>query len=663
MQRAVANGTWVLLVLIAACRGEKKATVEPCPENLKPAVQDVSGAPSQKGDETLLLEGTPEIPATLKQRFGQYLDARGAWFNDLKDDGSQILCSTRFAETTQLHVVKRPLGARNQLTFLEEPVSGPTFVPGSDTEMVYLGDVGGSEQYRLFRLDASTGKANAFTSEGARVRQYKWSKDGNLLAYNSNARNGRDMDIYLSDGRKEASSKLLLKVKGHWYPIDWSADGKELLVGEYISIQESRLYLVDVSTSKVTAITPKEPAASYRDALFGRFGKVIYVASDRTGEFVELVSINRKTKKWSSLSADIHWNVEEIALDSKGKTLAFTVNEDGFRKLYLLDTGSGRRRIVEDIPMGSVHRITFAKNASVLGFTLRSPSIYADAFTYDVARNKIVRWTESEMGGLDQKRFVMPEVVRYPSFDGRMIPAFYFRPRGNGPFPVVIRIHGGPESQAKPTFYALTQYLAIELGVAVLQPNVRGSNGYGKTYLSLDNGLKREDSVKDIGALLDWISTRKELKSDRVGVFGGSYGGYMVLAALTHFPKRIVAGVEIVGISNFTTFLMNTKAYRRDLRRAEYGDERKPEMRAFFDKISPTENVDKMESALFVAQGANDPRVPASEAEQIVRAVRSRGRDVWYMLARNEGHGFRKKKNRDTFTLLTMLFFERHLVD
>jgi dipeptidyl aminopeptidase/acylaminoacyl peptidase len=278
-----------------------------------------------------------------------------------------------------------------------------------------------------------------------------------------------------------------------------------------------------------------------------------------------------------------------------------------------------------------------------------------------VGRGKLERWTESEIGGLPKSRFVEPTLVRFKSFDGLSVPAFYYAAKADGPRPVVVWIHGGPEMQARPELSPLIQYLVTESKISVLVPNVRGSDGYGKSYLLRDNGEKREDSVKDIGALLDWVGTRPELDKKRVAVFGGSYGGYMVLASLTHFPERIVAGVDVVGISNFVTFLNNTSEYRRDLRRAEYGDERDPKMKAFLQRISPTTNVARIKSALFVAQGLNDPRVPASEAEQIVAGVRKTGRDVWYMLAKNEGHGFTKKENRDTFSLLSVMFLEKQL--
>jgi dipeptidyl aminopeptidase/acylaminoacyl peptidase len=258
-------------------------------------------------------------------------------------------------------------------------------------------------------------------------------------------------------------------------------------------------------------------------------------------------------------------------------------------------------------------------------------------------------------------------VIQYPTFDKvegktRMIPAFYYRPtkKSNKPYPVVIDIHGGPEGQYKPRFQGVANYLINELGIALIAPNVRGSSGYGKSYLLLDNAEKREDSVKDIGALLDWIATRPELDKNRIAVFGGSYGGYMVLASMVHFSDRLACGVDIVGISNFVTFLKNTSAYRRDLRRAEYGDERK--IGDFLNKISPSTNAHKIKKPLFVIQGKNDPRVPASESEQIVKTVRKNKVPVWYQLATNEGHGFSKKYNRDFMYYSILLFFQEYLL-
>ncbi|RPI80293.1 MAG: S9 family peptidase, partial [Planctomycetaceae bacterium] len=341
--------------------------------------------------------------------------------------------------------------------------------------------------------------------------------------------------------------------------------------------------------------------------------------------------------------------------------VAFTTNEDGGSALYLL-TGAERRRF--ELPLGTVAGIEFSPDGRQLGFTLGRADQPADAHSVDLSSGQLTRWTYSEVGGLDPATFVGARLIRFPSFDGREVPAYVFAPRQAAPsrkVPVLIDIHGGPESQYRPAFNGIDQFFCQELGFAVVRPNVRGSAGYGKTYLRLDNAEKREDSVRDIGALLDWIARQPELDASRVAVMGGSYGGYMTLASLTNFGERIKAGVDIVGIASFRSFLKNTSSYRQDLRRAEYGDERDPRMREFFERIDPLENAGRIRSSLLVAHGRNDPRVPFSEAEQIVAKVRATGRPVWTVYADNEGHGFAKRPNRDYLTAVIALFLQSAL--
>jgi dipeptidyl aminopeptidase/acylaminoacyl peptidase len=609
---------------------------------------------------TLVLRGAPPIPAELRERLSRYLETRWAKLEALSDDGKRALVTTRFAQTPQAHLLAAPMGARQQLTFDGEPVTNLSFVPGGGQAFLFTRDRGGDEQFQIYRHQPGA-ETTLLTDGKSRHGPYVWSWDGSRIAYTSNARNGKDMDLYLGDGKSRAAGKLLLERSGHWYPIEFSRDGKRLLAAEYVSINDSRLYTIDLGSREAVRITPEQPVASYRAAAFDPTGTSIYTASDRDGEFVELLQLELATRSWKPLSRHIPWNVEELALSPDGTTLAFVTNEDGWGVLRLLDTRTGKERLAPNLPKGLVSGLRFAKQSGVLGFSLGGPGEPGDAYSYELRSGKLTRWTESEIGGLDRGRFVSPSLVHYDTFDGRKIPAFYYRPKSSAPHPVLIWIHGGPEAQSRPSFVPLLQYLAAESGIAVLVPNVRGSDGYGKSYLLLDNGKLREDSVRDIGSLLDWIAKQKELDSRRVAVLGGSYGGYMVLASLVHFGERLVAGVDVVGIGNFVTFLENTKDYRRDLRRAEYGDERDPEMREFLRRISPTSNADKIKSHLFVAHGANDPRVPLSETDQIVAAVEKQGRDVWYMVAKNEGHGFQKKDNRDTFTLLSALFLEKHL--
>jgi dipeptidyl aminopeptidase/acylaminoacyl peptidase len=315
-------------------------------------------------------------------------------------------------------------------------------------------------------------------------------------------------------------------------------------------------------------------------------------------------------------------------------------------------------------PLGIISSLEFSPDGQTLGMTFARPDAPVDAYALDIASGELTQWTYSEIGGLDPSKFVVPDRIRVKSFDGREVPAYYYRPKvasGKNPAAVLITIHGGPESQFQPYFSGALQFYVNELGIAVIAPNVRGSSGYGKTYLKLDNAEKREDSVKDIGALLDWVAEQPELDAQRVAVSGGSYGGYMTLASLVHYGDRLKAGIDVVGIANFITFLESTAAYRQDLRRVEYGDERDPAMRKKLVEISPLTRADEIQSALLVIHGKNDPRVPFGEAEQIADKVRANKRDVWTVYASNEGHGFSKKDNADYARAVQVLFLKEHL--
>jgi dipeptidyl aminopeptidase/acylaminoacyl peptidase len=635
--------------------------VAPAPPSTDPPSTDPPPQPPKTAPAPLLLEGTPPIPPELRQRLNQYLNARKARVASISHDGKSLLLRMQFGQTNQVHVVRQPMGARTQLTFEDQAITTPVeFIPGRDDAFTFLRDADGTEERQLFRLDISEGRPRRVSPAKGKVDHFVWASSGQAVAFNSNARNGKDVDIYISDGVSDASARLVAEVQGDFTPLDWSPNGQKLLLLEYRSITDSQLHVLDLATGSLQRITPEQPTASYRWATFGAHADEVFVSSDRSGEFVQLYRLTPSTGQWQDLSADLPWSVEEIARSGDGRFLAFTLNEGGYSTPYILDlTTQTRQRI--DAAKGVIYSLRFARDVNILSFSLSSFGQTTNAFTFDPATSTLTRWTDSEVGGLDTSRFVEPSLIHYPSFDGLQIPAYFFLPPGPGPFPVLISIHGGPEDQARPYFDSMFQYLASEAGVAVLVPNVRGSDGYGKKYLSLDDGIKREDSVKDIGALLDWIATQPALNPQRVGVTGVSYGGYMVLASMIHFPDRIAAGCDLVGVSNFVTFLQDTKDYRRDLRRVEYGDESDPTMRAFLESISPANHIHKIKAPLFIAHGANDPRVPVAEAQQIFDKLQAQHHPTWFMLAPDEGHGFKKKDNKDTFTLLQLLFFEKYL--
>lgn len=634
---------------------------------LAPPVLADTGAVERIEVGNRVSENLPEVPAELVERLDRYQNTRGASLSGWLPDGS-VLVGTRFGETNQVHRVSEPLGMREQLTFYREPLSAVTPAPGRNG-FVFGKDVGGSEFWQLFWFDVDSREVTMLTDGGrSQNTQPLFSHDGKQLAWASTARNGTDYDLWVRD-MASGQARIVLQEGGLWTAVDFSPDGKRLLVMKYVSINEAYPGEVDLATGKLELFPVDGGKAAFNAFRYAPDGRSVYYVSDEEREFLTLRHHDPKGGAPKLISGHIPWNVTGLDIAGDGRHLAYVANEDGISKLHVLSLPGHAELTLPELPIGVIGNFAFSPDGRRLAVTLNSATSPSDVYVIDLdaATPALARWTRSEVGGLDASRFRAPELVRFPTFDEvdgqpRTIPAFYYRPEGEGPFPVVVSIHGGPESQALPTFNPSTQFLLEELKVAVLVPNVRGSAGYGKTYLQLDNGLLRKDSVKDIGALLDWIATRPELDAGRVGVMGGSYGGYMVLAAMVDYNDRIRAGIDVVGISHFGTFLKNTEDYRRDLRRAEYGDERDPAMKAFHDQIAPLNNAQRITSPLFVAQGFNDPRVPWTEAEQIVEAVRGNGGEVWYLMFKDEGHGFRKKTNSDYFGAAAMLFWQEHLL-
>lgn len=613
------------------------------------------------GRANLRALGVPEIPAAVSARLEQYQNARSAALADVAPDGDAVLVRTRFGNTAQLHVVASPLGMREQITFTKEPVLSAAFLPGDPRTVLYLQDQGGGEFYQLFRLDRRTGRSELLTDGKSRHDALLVSRDGSRVAFASTARNGKDTDVYVADAARPREARRVVEAEGAWFPLDLTRDGRRLLVTRFRSIADAELYVVDAATGERRPLL--EGKGSLRSARFSADGRAVYAITDRGAEFEALVRLPADgSGRPAAVAPGLRWNVEEVEVAADGSRVAFVANEDGYSRLHLLDPRTGRTAPVK-LPGGVVSALRFPdRRTDRLFVALETPASPVDVWAVETRTGKLTRWTRSEVGGLDPATFVAPELVRYPSTDGVTVPAFLYLPRGaRGKVPVVIDWHGGPEGQALPEFLPYAQFLVNELGLAVLAPNVRGSDGYGKAYLAADDGVRREAALADIGATLDFVAARPELDAARVAVYGGSYGGYMVLATLAFHPDRVRAGVDVVGISSLPSFLENTQAYRRDLRRAEYGDERVPEVRAVLDRISPLNHVGRIRAPLFVIQGKNDPRVPESEAEQIVRAVRASGQEVWYLLALDEGHGFKKKENRDYYTAAVALFLEKVL--
>ena len=612
----------------------------------------------------LAIEGIPEIPQELVQRMRRYQYARSAVFAGWTPDG-RVTVSTRFGNTSQLHVVDKPMGARRQITFFDEPIYGGDWSPtGARKGVAFIRDAGGDENYQLEYLDPSVADPVRLTDGHGRADTGVWSPDGMKYAFQWTVRNGVASDVYIDDPLDRRTPELVFEApEVGWNAVDWSPDGKSLLLLHFVSANESYLWVYDLATREKREIEPAKVKAA-RGGSFSRDGKGVYFTSDLGSEFRTLRYANLTTGKVTPLTGHIKWDVDDLVLSQDGRYLAYVVNEDGASRLGVMDLMQHADLIPPQLPFGVIGSMGFDPASKRLAFGLQTPSQPSDIFVWTLADGGFERWTESEIGPLDAKSLLAPTLAHYPTFDKadgkpREIPAWLYKPAGPGPHPVLINIHGGPESQAQPAFSATIQQWAVELGYAVIQPNVRGSTGYGKTYVALDNGMKREDSVKDIGALLDWIATQPDLDSRRVVVIGGSYGGYMSLATMTHYNDRLRGGIDIVGISNFVTFLESTAEYRRDLRRPEYGDERDPKMRDFLRKISPLSNAGMITKPMLVVQGQNDPRVPVTEAEQMVAKIRENGGEVWYLVGLNEGHGFAKRDNIDYYQWAVAMFLEK----
>ena len=595
---------------------------------------------------TATLQNVPEIPADVKASVQRYQNYREAIFRDWLPDGS-ILITTRFGTTSQVHRVAAPGADRTQVTFFDEPVGDVSTVPGVSRFLIQR-DTGGDEWFQIYAMLLS-GEPVLLTEAGTRNENLVFSDDGRLAAWSRAVKGSGDRSIVTIDPVNPFSRRIAYEGKGSIAPVGISADRSRILVQHSLSNREDKLSLLDLASGKVTDLTWTNEPARYEDARFSRDGTRVTAITDLDSDVRRLVEIDIATGKRTQITPELKWDVESYDR-AKDDTIAYVVNEDGFSRVHLLDRASGRSQPVPYLPNGVLTGLKFSPNGARLAVSMSTAKSAGDVWVYDRAGGQVVRWTHSELGPIDPATLSEPQLVRFKSFDGLSVPAFVYRPAGlaaDARTPVVIDIHGGPESQTRPRWNPISQQMANALGATVILTNVRGSDGYGKRYLNLDNGPKREDSVKDIGALLDWIAKQPNLDKGKVAVYGQSYGGYMSLAVMTHYSDRLVGGVERYGISDFITFLNNTEAYRRDNRRAEYGDERDPKMRAVFQRINPLANVGKIKKPMLVMQGANDPRVPKSESDQVVAGIRANGVDAWYVVYADEGHGFLKKHNND----------------
>ena len=625
------------------------------------AAQEKATEPSVPIPAAITAERVPALPLTLAERARPYLESRGASFQGWDPKHRAVLIGTRFGNVAQLHKVAMPMGARTQISFEAEPVGG-SYAPRSGDVLLVAKDRGGDEYYQLHTL--ANGRLSLLTDGKSRNNGGAWSADGQLLGYSSTRRNGQDTDLYVMDPRNPATSRMVAEVKGGgWNIAGFSPDKRSAYAIEYKSVQNADPYNLDLASGRLTPI-----GDSTRDVAYGGLevapNGALWVTSDEGSDFQRLGRLDPVTGAFTPVSKEA-WDVDAFDLSEDGRTIVYVVNEAGSHRMRIMDVRSGKVRDVKNLPAGLVGGLEIAPWGEI-GFSLSSAKSASDVWSLDPKSLKLTRWTQSETGGLDPLVNVEPRIVTTKSFDGLEVSGLLYQPdpaKFPGKRPLIVNVHGGPEGQSQAGFRGSTNYYLNELGIGVFYPNVRGSTGYGKRFVSLDNGpFKREDSVRDMAALIDAVRADPRTDAERVGLTGGSYGGYMCYAAAVQLKAKLRATQCTVAISNFVSFLENTNAYRRDLRRVEYGDERDPAQRKKLIEISPLTRVNEIEKPMLVITGANDPRVPKSEADQIVAAIRKNGGEAWHVVAADEGHGFAKKANQDYAFLATLAFWEKHLL-
>jgi dipeptidyl aminopeptidase/acylaminoacyl peptidase len=617
-------------------------------------------------NENLVAEGIPKIPASLAEAVAPYDEYRAADLASWHPTRREMLIETRFADTYQVHQVKFPGGARTQLTFFPDRIADARYEPVHGDSFLFVKDVGGGEFFQIYRYDLKSGDVKLLTDGKSRNTGALWSYQGDQIAYGSTKRTGNDVDIWVVSPSGPSTARMVAQMEGGgWDVSDWSPDGKQLLVSNYVSAAESYIWLLDVASGNKELLTPKTgtDTVGYASANFAKDGKGVYMTSDAGSEFKQLVYLDLSSRKTYVLTPNLPWDVDQVALSQDGKWIAFEANQDGISTLHLLDTKSRQETRLPEVPAGVMSGLQWRDRSHEFAFGLSTASQTYDVYSIDADSGKLERWTFSENPARKTKD-IKAQLIHWKSWDGRSISGFLYRSTDgfSGKRPVIVDIHGGPEGEALPYFVGQFNYFINELGIVVIYPNVRGSTGYGKTFQKLDNGFLREGSYKDISTLIDWIQTQPDLDANKIMITGGSYGGFMTLAVATNYNDRICCSVDIVGPSNLVTFLEHTSGYRQDLRRVEYGDERDPKMRAFLESIAPANKAKNITKPLFVIAGANDPRVPASESAQMVEVVRKNGTPVWWLLGKDEGHGFAKKKNRDFQFYATVEFVKEYLL-
>ena len=594
----------------------------------------------------------------------RYLNVRSASGASFGPDGERLSFLIDTTGTNQVWRLDSPGAWPDQLTFGEERVTFADWSPTRE-ELAFGMDEGGNERVQLYRLAADGSTVDPLTGmPDAKHLWGGWSQDGNRLAFASNRRETSVFDVYVQ-GREEGGedAELVCEGDGWLSAAGWSPSDDRLLLHESHSSFDHDVYVLDLASGERTHLTPSEEAVRYQGVHWGPDGSAIYLLTDWGSDTLYFGRLDVESGDISVVAEGGDWNVDRLALDDETGRFVFAGNVDGYSSLTVGElTGETTYRTLAEpqLSEGVYSGLELGPAAEQFAVTVSGRSRNANVYVADLAGEDVTRWTDAATAGIPRQTFVEPALVRYPTFDGREIPAFFTTPpdAGAGETPVIVDIHGGPEAQRRPSFHPLAQYF-VGRGFAYFEPNVRGSAGYGRAYTHLDDVEKRMDSVRDIEAGVQWLHDQPAVDPDRIVALGGSYGGFMVLAALTQYPERWAAGVDIVGIANFETFLENTGSWRREHREAEYGSLAAD--REFLAEISPINNIESIAAPLFVAHGAQDPRVPLGEAEQVAERAREQGVPVEMLVFEDEGHGFAKLSNRiEAYTAITE-FIEEHV--
>jgi dipeptidyl aminopeptidase/acylaminoacyl peptidase len=613
-----------------------------------------SAASAREARGRLVSDNIPEAPPSLTEKLDAYLSGREARLLGWSPSGG-LLILTRFGDVDELHLVAHAGAARRQLSFLREPITQAAFSPDPNRAgLAYFSDPEGKENAQLFYQRPGESGAKLLTDGKSLNSNAVWSNNSHEIAFSTTAR-GASRDIEVVDPESGALPRLAVSGDGAaWYPLDWSPDDRKLLVLKSVSVAECYLYIVDLGSGQKREVEPAPGKVRIAGARYSRDGLGIYLISDRDSEFTQLRYVNLFTGDKKVLSGPIPWDVEELAISRDGQYLAFVSNERGVDKLNLVDLRAHQDLTPPKLPAdGVIDSLSFDADGKRLAFGFAASDRPRDAYVLEVASNHLEAWTQSETGPVNAANFAAPRLLQFPTFDEqegrpRQIPVYVYQPAAPGPHPVLIALEDGPPTQFRPSYEPWYQYMVNELGFAVVAPNLRGASGYGKTYRALGSGLLREDAIKDLGALLVWLGAQPGFDAKHVVISGEHYGGTLALAALVNYSERLRGGVDFGGITDFIGFLSNAPAYDQAAERAQYGDERDPDARAYLKRISPLTNADRITRPVLIVHGRNDARVAAAEAEQMLNTLRSRGGVVWYLQA-DEGRAFQSRLNRDAY--------------